>query len=284
MSYLTPRKNQPYVFVVGLVSQSDTNLLQVNPTIEAGDVQVSLDGGSLSNITTLPTASGSMVTVSLTDAEMNGDNVTVVFADQSGSQWADQLINLQTTSRQIDDLAFPQVSGRGIDVDTDGAVATQSTSSTSSSSSGTFTYNFTTAPLVSYVRLLISDTQAPGIFSDEEIAAFYNIQAAQFQSSMFYSYPAGQNLPSSPVSYLRVAALALDSMSTNLSRVSSVLQVLDVKLNPNASDQMRKDAANYRQVDDEAGAFAIIEQCTTVWGFSDRYWNQVQRQSGGYFG
>lgn len=148
-----------------------------------------------------------------------------------------------------------------------------------------FTYSFTDAPAIAYVRLLISDTTAPGIFSDEEITAFYAIQRSQFQSSMFYSYPAGQNLPLQPLSYLRVAALALDSLASNQARLASITQLLDVHLAPSvAAKSLREQADNYRQVDDDSGAMAIIEQCPTVWAFQDRYWNQIQRQSGGYFG
>jgi hypothetical protein len=144
-----------------------------------------------------------------------------------------------------------------------------------------FTYDFTTAPLISYVRLLIPDTDpANPIFQDAEIQAFYFIQSQQFQSSMKYSGPAGQNLPSSPVSYLRVAALALGTLAGNSARLSAVIGLLDVKLDPSkASDMLRAQAAEYRAIDDDAGAFAIIEQCTTSWGFIDRYWSQVQRQS-----
>lgn len=144
-----------------------------------------------------------------------------------------------------------------------------------------FTYDFATAPLISYVRLLIPDTDSSNpIFQDDEIQAFYFIQSQQYQSSMRYSGPAGQNLPSSPVSYLRVAALALGTLAGNSARLSSVIGLLDVKLDPSkAAEMLRAQAAEYRTIDDDAGAFMIIEQCTTSWGFLDRYWSQVQRQS-----
>ena len=146
-----------------------------------------------------------------------------------------------------------------------------------------FTYNTNPFDDISYVRLLIPDTDSANpIFSDEEIDAFYAIQRAQWQTGMFYSYPAGQNLPAQPVSYLRVAALALDSLAGNQARLAGVIQILDVKLEGSKASQMlREQAKGYREVDDDAGAFAVIEQCTTQWGFIDRYWSQVQRQSGG---
>jgi hypothetical protein len=145
-----------------------------------------------------------------------------------------------------------------------------------------FSYDFTSAPLIANVRLLISDTQAPGIFSDEEITAFYNIQASQFQSSQFYSYPVGRNLPASPVSFLRVAALALSALASNQSRLASITQLLDVHLAPGvAAKALRDQAAEYRAIDDDAGAFAVIEQVNTSWNMRDRFWAQVQRQGGG---
>lgn len=149
-----------------------------------------------------------------------------------------------------------------------------------------FTYDFDTNPQVAYVRLLISDTvntdEQPAIFSDTEISAFYVIQMSQFQSSMFFSGPAGRNLPSQPLSYLRVAALALDSLASNKARLSSITKLLDVSLSPDkAALALRTQAQEYRTVDDESGAFVIFEQVTTVWSFRDRFWSQVQRQTGG---
>jgi hypothetical protein len=99
MSYAPPKKNTAYVFFVGLRSQADTKLFQVNPTLAAGDFKVSIDGGALTNLTTLPTvtpAAGRMVKISLSAAEMNGDNITVVAADAAGAEWCDDLFKLQT--------------------------------------------------------------------------------------------------------------------------------------------------------------------------------------------
>ena len=135
---------------------------------------------------------------------------------------------------------------------------------------------------MAYVRLLIPDTQqATAIFSDEEITAFYNIQGTQFQSSMLYSPPQGrQTLPDPPVSYLRVAALALDSLANNAARLGDAIRVLDVDIR-SAAKQLRESAKELRETDDNAGAFALIEQTPTQWAFQDRWWKQAQRQSGG---
>ena len=60
--------------------------------LASGDVKVSIDGGALTNITTLPTvtpAAGKLVKVTLSQAEVNGDNITVVFSDAAGNEWTD---------------------------------------------------------------------------------------------------------------------------------------------------------------------------------------------------
>ena len=102
------KKNTAYTFYTGLVSQADPRLLQVNPTLATGDVKVSIDGGALNNLGTLPVvtpASSVMVAVVLTAAEMNGDNITIVFSDAAGAQWGDLTVEIQTAVNQLDDLA-----------------------------------------------------------------------------------------------------------------------------------------------------------------------------------
>lgn len=99
--------------------------LQANPTLAAGDVQISKDGGAFANLTTLPAvtpAAGRAVKVDLSATEMTADQVMVQFVDAAGAEWDDLIINIQTAARQIDDLAFPVVSGRGVDVDASGGV------------------------------------------------------------------------------------------------------------------------------------------------------------------
>lgn len=79
-----------------------------NPTIAAGDFQVSIDGGSFANLTTLPTAidSSAAVLVSLSASEMDGDNIVVRAQDQAGSEWSDTYVHIQTGS-QIDGYPIP---------------------------------------------------------------------------------------------------------------------------------------------------------------------------------
>lgn len=107
-SYVTPKKNAAFILYVGLEDQANAGLLKAAPTLAAGDFKVSIDGGTLNNLTDLPTVTptgGRMVKITLTAAEMNGDNVTVVCSDAAGAEWYDLIVNLQTTARQIDDLS-----------------------------------------------------------------------------------------------------------------------------------------------------------------------------------
>lgn len=124
-SYVPAKKNTQLIFYAGLVSQADTKLLKSSPTIASGDFKTSLDGGSLGNLGTLPTVTPSssvMVKFTLSTGEMNGDNATVVCSDAAGAEWCDQLINVQTAARQIEDLAYPATSGRSLAVDANGVV------------------------------------------------------------------------------------------------------------------------------------------------------------------
>jgi hypothetical protein len=109
-SQVTPKKNAAYSFYCALTSQANTNTFQSSATLTTGDVKVSVDGAALNNITTLPVvtpAASKAILVSLTSTEMNGDNIQVIFSDAAGAEWADALFNIQTTARQIDDLAYP---------------------------------------------------------------------------------------------------------------------------------------------------------------------------------
>lgn len=124
-SYVTPRKNVAFKFNIALVDQTNTKLLKVNPTIASGDFKVSTDNGAFTNLATLPSvnpAGGRAVLIDLSAGEMNGDNVIVQCVDAAGAEWCDLLVNIQTTARQIDDLAYPATSGRSIVVDAAGLV------------------------------------------------------------------------------------------------------------------------------------------------------------------
>jgi hypothetical protein len=101
LNYIGIKKNAGFILYVGLQSQAAaTTLLQVNPTIAAGDFKVSIDGGAFANLATLPVvtpAGGRSVKITLSAAEMNGDNIFLQCVDAAGAEWCDLAINVQTT-------------------------------------------------------------------------------------------------------------------------------------------------------------------------------------------
>lgn len=109
-TYFPPKRATEYIFYIGLVSQANTKVMQSSATLAAGDFKVSIDGGALTNLATLPVvtpAASKSIKVVLSIAEMTGDNIMLICSDAAGSEWCDLVINLQTTARQIDDLATP---------------------------------------------------------------------------------------------------------------------------------------------------------------------------------
>jgi hypothetical protein len=105
-SYLPPKKNSEYIFYVSLIAAAGATI-QANPTLAAGDVKVSIDGGTFNNLATLPVvtpAGGKGVKVTLSAAEMNGDNISVLFSDAAGAEWQDLLVPIQPAAQTFDEL------------------------------------------------------------------------------------------------------------------------------------------------------------------------------------
>lgn len=121
-SYVTPKKNSAFIIYVGLPSVGTPGAFQSSPTIASGDFKVSKDGAAYANLTNLPAATSQGVQLSLTSTEMNADNVSIICHDAAGSEWLDVFVNIQTSARQVDDLAYPATSGRSMVVDASGLV------------------------------------------------------------------------------------------------------------------------------------------------------------------
>jgi len=97
--YNPPVKNEDFVFAIALEDTASPGRFKSSPTIAAGDFKVDIDGGGFNNLTTLPTASGVKVTITLSAAEMNGDVITVTGIDQTATaEWSDFMICIPTTS------------------------------------------------------------------------------------------------------------------------------------------------------------------------------------------
>lgn len=99
--YNPPVKNEDFIFYAAVNDMVTTGTLRVNPTIAAGDWQVSKDGGAFANLTTLPAvtpASSQMIKVTLSSTEMNCDVVVVRGVDQTNpKEWADFVLVIPTT-------------------------------------------------------------------------------------------------------------------------------------------------------------------------------------------
>ncbi len=161
-TFIPPKKGVQFILYATLRSQANLNIFQVNPTIASGDFKVSIDGGALANLTTLPTvtpAASVMVKMTLSTSEMNGDNVTVICSDAAGAEWCDESFNIQTSARQIDDLAYPTTSGRSIDVATTGEVGLDFDNIKAASAPTTLTN--ITVPVVTTTTTATNLTNAP---------------------------------------------------------------------------------------------------------------------------
>lgn len=88
-----PVKGEAYIFTVSLVDNNSPEDFLANPTIEAGDFQISIDGSVFANVAALPTvtpAGDITVRVSLTSIEMDGEKVTIKGIDQTAPKdWQD---------------------------------------------------------------------------------------------------------------------------------------------------------------------------------------------------
>jgi len=87
-----PQKGVAYEFYLSVADLGDSQMFVVDPTIAAGDFQVSKDGGAFANLSSLPTVApgGSQtIKINLSTAEMTADKVDPQGHDQVGEQWGD---------------------------------------------------------------------------------------------------------------------------------------------------------------------------------------------------
>lgn len=97
-----PVRGEDFQIQVSLEDYAHPGDFKSNPTLAAGDVKVSKDGGALANLNTLPSvspASSVLVTLLLSATEMTADMVSVVFIDQtSPKEWSDLVISIPTST------------------------------------------------------------------------------------------------------------------------------------------------------------------------------------------
>ena len=100
-------QGEAYQLYIQLVDANDTTSFKVDPTIVAGDFQISIDGGALANLTNLPAASptgSSFVLLDLTAAETSGDNLNIVGIDQAGDEWQEVGLSIQLPTGDTDSI------------------------------------------------------------------------------------------------------------------------------------------------------------------------------------
>lgn len=138
-----------------------------------------------------------------------------------------------------------------------------------------FSYQYGANPPIDYPRLIIADTVDEGhVFEDSEIMAAYNIDAVAFIAPS----GGGQYLQLGTPSYRRAAAMLLDSLAANKARLANALKVLDIQVNTqSAAQELRAQAQALRDVEDNSGGFAIVEQADNNFSQRERTWKQFIR-------
>lgn len=146
-----------------------------------------------------------------------------------------------------------------------------------------FSYNLAPGSpiiLLSTVRMLVPDTQAPGIFSDDEVNQAIYIESSQGLYTSGQAAPTGnsQICPVQVYSPRRAAALLVDIIANDWGKLAVVEQILDVKINGSAASKALGDRAeSLRRTEAMSGAFAIAEWVVDSFTAYERVWKQMLR-------
>jgi hypothetical protein len=131
------------------------------------------------------------------------------------------------------------------------------------------------------VRLLVADTDPSNpIFSDAEITAAMTMNSTSFLYVSAQAQPSGLGVatPFGGTSLYRAAAVLLKSIASNKARLAAITQLLDVKLSPKeAATALRDLAADYLEMENTSGAFAIAEMIPDQFAARERMRNQILR-------
>lgn len=145
-----------------------------------------------------------------------------------------------------------------------------------------FTYTPSNPDPITRVRLLVADTDSTNpVFQDSEVQMALDAENSQ---SLFISAQAiSSGISVSPpipqvFSYFRSAALLLDALAADKSRLAAVNKLLDVQINPEkAAQELRLTAKDYRDRENNAGHFAIAEMVNDIFSARERVWKQLLR-------
>lgn len=90
-----PVQGTAYNFFIALADALNPAVYIDNPTLAAGDFQISQDGAAYANLATLPTVApggSAAVNIALNATEMTADKLTVLARDVAGAEWEEVLI------------------------------------------------------------------------------------------------------------------------------------------------------------------------------------------------
>lgn len=149
----------------------------------------------------------------------------------------------------------------------------------------TFTYNFSQNLQLSQVRMLIADTNiSKPVFDDDEVMNALQLTSSQgiFTSGQAVSFGVSYPQPVPLIySVYRAAALLLDCIAANKSKLASITELLDVKLSPDkAATALRAQAAEYRNLASNDGSFAIAEITYDEFSARERIYKMILRLYG----
>jgi hypothetical protein len=141
-----------------------------------------------------------------------------------------------------------------------------------------FTYDWTNAPTIAQLRMMVGDTQdgpAPlPIFQDDEIQGALNANNAQNLILGLSGYSLGV---SQVYSFGRAAALLLNSINATKARIV-VSATLDVRVSAaQASAALKALAQSYIDQENSAGYFAVAEMGNNQFWYRERLYNQLLR-------
>lgn len=257
--YSDPKRATAYRFTLSLFARSD-NQIKTAPTLAAGDVKVSKDNGATANITTLPSeapASSGILQVDLSATEMTADLVTVIFRDAAGAEWNDVAVNIAPGVRQMADLAFPNTSGRGMDVDANGGVEV------GSFQAGAITAAAFTAGAIDASSIAADAITDAKVASDVTIASVTGAVGSVTGAVGSVTGNVGGNVVGSVASVTAGVTLAAsavqaiwDALTSALTTVGSVGKLMVDNINATVSSRLA--SASYTAPLDAAGTRAAV--------------------------
>ncbi len=106
------------IYVTVYQSAANPYTVESNPTIGVGDAQISVDGGSFTNLATLPDvypAAHGQVRIRLSDSELQCRMATIFLIAKSPAVWLDKVVRIQTFGH--DSASIPAIAADLVRID-----------------------------------------------------------------------------------------------------------------------------------------------------------------------